>query len=309
MAFIDDLKYRYRTGSMLMRLIYVNIAVFVVFRVLGLVAFFGYPVALVPLKWIEVSSNAWEVLVKPWTLITYAFAHYEIMHILFNMLWLYWLGRIFMEYFNAKQLTALYIYGALGGAALYLAAYNLLPVFHGQGSYMLGASASVIAIVVATATYAPDYRIGLLFIGAVSLKWVAIVTVGIDLLSIDAVNPGGHIAHLGGALVGVLYGMMMKRGHDITAPLNAAIDSVVAMFSRLGSMKKAKGPGAPVGGSAYRRTDSSATSSAAGRDTSASRPGEKELDEVLAKIKRSGYTALTPEERDLLFSFSRKDKK
>lgn len=296
MAFIDDIKRNYRNGSMLLRLIYINIAVFVVFRLFAVFAFLFNPSLLGVMKWIEVSSNAWEVLVKPWTVFTYSFTHYDIFHILFNMLWLYWLGRIFMEYFNGKQLTALYIYGGLGGAALYLLAYNLLPAFVHIHGYMLGASASIIAIVVATAVYVPDYKIGLLFIGAVSLKWVALVTVLIDLISIDSINAGGHFAHLGGALVGVIYGLMMRRGHDITAPFNAVIDWIVTLFS------SRRGVGAPVGGKAYRSQQETTSRRQDG-------PSESDLDRVLAKIKRSGYAGLTDEERDLLFNFSSKNRK
>lgn len=306
MAFINEMKNKYRTSSMLMRLIYINIAVFVVLRVIGLVGFLFNTSILASLKWIEVSSNPWEVLVHPWTVLTYAFAHYEIFHILFNMLWLYWLGRIFMEYFNAKQLVALYIYGALGGAAIYLAAYNVIPAFVGVQGYMLGASASVMAIVVAIAVYAPNYKIGLLFIGQISLKWVALVIVLIDIFSIDAgsaSNAGGHIAHLGGAMTGLLFAMLMNRGHDITRPLNASIDWVVSLFAR----RKRPGVGGPVGGTAFRQKankENAADASFTQKD-----PAEEELDRILAKLKRSGYTALTDEERALLFSYSKKDKK
>lgn len=282
---------------MLMRIIYINIAVFVVLNIINLFGLLFNPEFINALKWVEVSSNPWEVLVKPWTLITYAFSHTDIFHILFNMLWLYWLGRIFMEYFTSKQLAGLYVLGALGGAGLYLLAYSFLPVFARlPQSYMLGASASVLAIVVATAVYAPDYKIGLLFIGQISLKWVALVTVMIDLFSVNTINAGGHIAHIGGALVGMLFALMMRRGHDITAPLNAVIDKVASLFSRKESKK---GPGAPIGGRAYR-------GNASGNAGASQRPSESDLDRVLAKIKRSGYTALTDEERDILFSFGKK---
>lgn len=295
MAIIDDIKLKYKQGTMLMRIIYINIAVFILLHLLGLIGLLFSAEVLSLFKWVELSSNPWEVLRKPWTLITYAFCHTELFHILFNMLWLYWMGRIFLEYFTSKQLAGLYVLGALGGAVLFLLAYSFVPAFATPQSYMLGASGAVIAIVVATAVYSPEYKIGLLFIGMVSLKWVALVTVLIDLLSIDTLNnAGGHIAHLGGAIVGAVYGMMMRRGHDITAPLNACIDGIFSLFSR----KKKPSVGNPVGGTAYRGTSN--------RTQAKQQPGESELDRVLAKIKRSGYSALTDEERDILFSFSKK---
>ena len=295
MAIIDDIKLKYKQGTMLMRIIYINIAVFILLHLLGLIGLLFSAEVLSLFKWVELSSNPWEVLRKPWTLITYAFCHTELFHILFNMLWLYWMGRIFLEYFTSKQLAGLYVLGALGGAVLFLLAYSFVPAFATPQSYMLGASGAVIAIVVATAVYSPEYKIGLLFIGMVSLKWVALVTVLIDLLSIDTLNnAGGHIAHLGGAIVGAFYGLMMRRGHDITAPLNACIDGIFSLFSR----KKKPSVGNPVGGTAYRGSSN--------RTQAKQQPGESELDRVLAKIKRSGYSALTDEERDILFSFSKK---
>ena len=218
MAFIDDIKRNYMQGSMLVRIIIINVAAFVLLNVLALGAMLFNADGGSLLRWVELPSDLWLLLRRPWTLVTYMFAHYALLHILFNMLWLYWLGRIFMEYFSPKQLTGLYLLGGWGGAALYLLAYNLLPYFSASTGFMLGASASVMAVVVATAVYAPDYKIGLLFLGEVSLKWVAIVTVGIDLLGMQPGNLGASIAHIGGALVGAAYALNIKRGHDITRP-------------------------------------------------------------------------------------------
>ena len=316
MAFFDEVNRRFKAGSMLTRIIYINIAVFVVLRIVGVFFFlFGVDSSLV-LNWLTVHSDLSVQKYLPWTVITYAFTHYSLLHILFNMLWLYWMGRIFMDYFNAKQFTALYVLGALGGVALYLVAMNVLPAFSDiKGDIMLGASASVLAITVAMGVYAPIYKMNLLFLGSISLKWMVLVTVVLDFMSLDGGNAGGHVAHLGGACVGVLFALMMKRGHDITSPLNAIVDWVVSLFKR----RKKPSVGGPVGGKAYtqtgtaqqRTTAQSSSSSTAGTSrtgsTNASRTAsEKELDEVLAKLKRSGYGALTEEERNLLFNFSRK---
>ncbi len=304
MGFIDDIKRYYLQGSMLMRLIYINVGVFVVLHVAVLLAvLFNWPGDRL-LQWVELPSDVWLVLKRPWTLVTYMFAHYSLLHILFNMLWLYWLGRIFMEYFSPKQLTGVYLLGGWGGALLYLLAYNLLPHLASTTAFLIGASASVIAIVVATAVYAPDYKIGLLFLGEVPLKWVAIVTVGIDLLSMEGGNIGTSTAHIGGAIVGALYALCIKQGRDITRPLNALIDAVVGLFNgrlfkrpdlqwRTGS-KQSKGQGGEK------------------RQPSAARPAdtvsEEELDIILGKIKAAGYDALTDAEKDKLFKASRRRK-
>ncbi len=287
MAIIDDIKNQYRRGSMLMRIIYINIGVFVLLRLAVLVAaVMGFDGQAL-IHAIAMPAQWGMLLRKPWTVLTYMVTHYELLHILFNMLWLYWLGRIFLEYFTPKQLAGLYILGGIGGATLYSVSMNLLPHFAGQSAYLLGASASILAVVVATAVYAPNYRISLLFIGNVSLKWVAIVTVLIDLLSVEAGNAGGHIAHLGGALVGAAYALMMRRGHDITAGLNALIDGVVALTKR-------------------RKPQEPEVKSRAAGSATASEPTEAELDRVLEKIKRSGYSSLSDSDRDVLFGASRK---
>ena len=307
MAFIDDIKRTYSQGSMLMRIIFINIGVFVILRLLVLGGLlFGADSSWL-LGWVEMPSDLWQLLHRPWTIITYMFSHYGLLHILFNMLWLYWLGRIFMEFFSPKQLTGLYLLGGLGGAVLYLLVCNLLPYVKGGGSFMpslIGASASVIAVVVAVAAYVPDYKIGLLFLGEVSIKWVAIVTVVFALISIDSGNPGTAIAHLGGALMGLWYGMGIRRGRDITRPLNAFIDWMAGLFNgrslhlpRFKRSKPSAGQSTPYG-TAQRQQPASPVP-----DDGVT---EEELDIILGKIKAAGYDALTDEERDKLFKVSRR---
>lgn len=299
MGFIDDIKRSYSQGSMLLKLIFINIGVFVVLHVLvigSLLMNAGNGI----LQWVELPSDLGLLLHRPWTLITYMFAHYGFLHILFNMLWLYWLGRIFMEYFSPKQLTGVYLLGGLGGALLFLLAYNSLPYFRAlpEPAFLKGASASVIAIVVATAVYAPDYRIGLLFLGEVPLKWVALVTVAIAVLGLDAGNMGGNIAHIGGALVGAWFGLRIKQGRDITRPLNAAIDAVVGLFNGR-SWKLPK----------FEKKTTTKYSQAQAQPRGAcpaETVSEEELDKILGKIKVAGYDALTDEEKDKLFKASRR---
>jgi len=303
MAFIDEIKRSYLQGSMLLRLIFINIGVFLLLHVVAIGAFLMNVPGDAVLQWLELPSDLWLLLKRPWTLVTYMFVHYGLLHILFNMLWLYWLGRIFMEFFSAKHLTGLYLLGGWGGALLYLLSANLLPYFtsHAGVYYLMGASASVVAIVVATAVYAPDYKIGLLFLGEVSIKWIAIVTVLISLLSMEGGNVGGNIAHLGGAVVGAWFALSIKRGHDITRPINAAIDSVVGLFN-----------GRSWHWPEFKRTQPQHTEARqqSSRQSRPHRPddlvSEEELDIILGKIKQAGYDALTDEEKDKLFKASRR---
>lgn len=294
MAFIDEIKRNYQQGSMLLRIIYINIGVFLLLNVVAWLAMLFNVDGQALARYVKMPSDLHLLLRRPWTLVTYMFAHYNLFHILFNMLWLYWLGRIFMEYFSAKHLTGLYLLGGWGGAALYLLAYNTLPYFVGSNGFLLGASASVIAIVVATAVYSPDYKVGLLFLGEVSIKWIALVTVAIALFSLDSANPGDSIAHIGGAIVGALFAWRIKRGKDITRPLNAAIDGVVGLFNGR-SFERFKFP---------RRDKNNPTQSKAQQP--ADEVSENELDNILKKIKDAGYDALTDAERDKLFKASRR---
>lgn len=298
---IKRLKQQWAMASALKRVIVVNGVVWIALRLAVIVMMFGG--APNPewdvLRWVEMPSYLPDLARYPWTILTYMFAQYDVLHIVFNMLWLYWFGMIFLDIATPRRFFGLYLLGGIGGALLYLIAYNLLPFFSGTHGVLIGSSAAVIAIVTATAITVPDYKIGLLFLGAVSLKWVAIVTILIDLLSVTGANAGGHLAHLGGALVGVIYALSMRHGHDITAPLNSIIDRIVNLFRRKPRMNKFQN---------YRRSTSTPPPRKPQRGSRVSREDQDELDAILDKIKKSGYTSLTPEERKRLFDVSRRIK-
>lgn len=287
-----------------MRFIYINIAVFVILRLVGVLAFLGTGSNYVLVQWVELPADLSLLLRRPWTIITYMFSHYGVLHILFNMLWLYWLGRIFLEFFMPRQLGGLYVLGGLGGAALYIAAYNLIPHLNGSLAMLMGASASVMAIVIAVSVYRPDYQINLLFIGGISLKWVAIATVFIDLIGIEEGNIGGHIAHVGGMLIGLWFALAIKRGHDITSWINRCIDAFVSLFSKRPSNQAWR----PIKGKASNtkkaKTNKAKTTGTKSKPSSSL--NEERLDEILGKLKRSGYGALSDEEKEFLFNSSRK---
>lgn len=305
--FIDTLRSRFRMASLLARIIYVNIGVFVVLRLIGIAGFlfrFDYNAVI---SYIELPSSPMWFLRQPWTLITYMFAHYDVLHILFNMLWLWWFGQLFLQFFSPRRLTGLYFVGGIGGGLLYMLAYNLFPVFAWQEGLLLGASASVIAIVVATAVQAPNYRVGLLFFGNVSIKWIAIVTIFIDFINITASNAGGHISHIGGAIVGLLFVLMLRKGVDITAWFNAIIDFFVNSFRRISSYRSVPRIHINPLASRNRGKQSQQPRQKTGTRRSGISPeDEREMDEILKKVKLSGYSSLTDEEKSRLFRTSRK---
>ncbi|MCU6769523.1 rhomboid family intramembrane serine protease [Barnesiella propionica] len=290
--FFNKLRLRYKQGSVLLKLIYINVAVFIIIRLLAVFLTLFNLDTLNFLSYVEVPSSLSVLLIRPWTLITYMFVHYEILHILFNMLWLYWFGVIFLQYFGEKQMGGLYILGGLAGAVFYIISYNVFPYFSGHQGMMCGASASVIAIVVATAMRVPDYKVNLLFLGAISLKYIAIVTILIDLLSVTSGNGGGHIAHLGGACLGVLFMYRWKNGKDITRPVNRIIDYLATVFKPGTKIKiKHKKNRRPETDMEYRERKN--------RENN-------EIDAILDKIKKSGYNALSSDEKKRLFDAGKK---
>lgn len=286
--FIDTLKAWLRSGDMLVTLVAINVAVFVVLHLIGIGMLFTRQQAE-PAAWLGFFAGT-NFTRRPWGLITYMFTHYDLLHLLFNMLWLWWFGKIFLELFSAKQMLAMYLYGGLGGAALYAAMTAIFPAL--SGGYLIGASAAVIAVFIAVALRIPDYEIGLLFFGTVKLKWIAVAMIALDILMPDG-NIGGHISHLGGAVVALLFHLGMKRNIDITRPFNAAIDGCVNLFRRTFAHRD-RSP-------RIRRAKGTKERELASRE----RPSDiDEMDIILDKIKKSGYAGLTDEEKEKLFSVS-----
>lgn len=305
MDIIENLKFQWRTGSMLIKIVFINVGVFVLLHLIGLILSFTPFSGEGFLHWIELPSDVATFIRQPWTVVTYMFSQYAFFHLLFNMLWLYWFGVIFLFSDSGKRLLALYLYGGVGGAALFMAAYT----FMGDYGWLIGSSASVIAVVMATAIIHPDYKMGILFLGEISLKWIAIVTIAIDLMSVSGANGGGHIAHVGGALVGAIYAGMLKKGVDITRPFNALVDWFVNLWNRLVHPHKEE-KARPFDYTRYRKPSSGQPRQAASSSAPKSKPAfdEDRLNSILEKIKKSGYGALTAEEKQILFDESRKIK-
>jgi membrane associated rhomboid family serine protease len=232
---------------------------------------------------------------RPWTLFTYMFLHKEFFHVLFNMLWLYWFGKIFLMYIDQKKLLGVYLLGGLSGAALYMMAYNFFPAFAQYVPYsiMLGASASVMAVVFAISFYVPDYSINLLFVGPVKLKYIAVFTIVLDFLMIASSNAGGHISHLGGALFGYIFMMQYKKQKDITK-------WAWGLFypdKSSGGKKQYKNPHMHV---SYKKPKTD-------MEYNKQKADERELlDGILDKIAKSGYESLSAKEKEILFKMSSK---
>lgn len=293
---ITDLKDSFRRGSIHIQLIYINIAVFVAVTLAGIaLQLFNMEQARV-FDWLELPASPARFIMQPWSLLTYMFMHGGLLHILFNMLWLYWFGAIFLNMFSSKHLRGLYVLGGICGGALYMLAYNVFPYFRPyiENSFMVGASASVLAIVAAAAYREPNYPIRLFLLGTLRLKYLALIVIGMDLLLITSENAGGHIAHLGGALAGVWFAAGLNKGRDVTAWINRAADGIASLFRR-----KPRKPKMKVHyGNGSRQQD---------YDYNARKKAQSdEIDRILDKLRKTGYEGLSDEEKKSLFDASKR---
>lgn len=269
-----------KSGSLLSILFIMNVAIWLLMLLLPLVDYlYALPSGSAKAGWygwLALSSEWSEVLQHPWTLLTYMFLHDGFWHILFNMLMLYFGGTMCCRYLNPRRFGWIYFASGIFGALLYLVVYNLFPVGRLQVSSLVGASAAVLGVFVAVAAYLPNQEVSLWLVRtfSIKLKWLAFIFVVVDLLSIPTSNAGGHIAHLGGALFGWLFVVVMRWMNSDSKP----------NFRR--KMKVKKGTGRPVSDEEYnrRRTED-----------------QKRVDAILDKISKSGYEKLSKAEKEFLF--------
>jgi membrane associated rhomboid family serine protease len=272
-----------RSGSKLNLLIGINIIVFLLINVtdvLGKFLFNTTAIGYFSNEYLALPAYLPTLLTHFWTPVSYMFMHDGIWHILFNMLWFYWFGLIFEEYLGKKRTLGLYFMGGLAGAFLFIFSYNVFPFFThvhaAESATLVGASASVMAIMVATATQLPDYTLTLILIGPVKLKWLVLFFIVIDLLGITGLNAGGELSHLGGALIGFVYIKQLQKGNDW-------IENINKLFKPKSKLKV-------VSNNISRKpTDF---------------PRQEEIDLILDKISRSGYDSLSKQEKEILFRAS-----
>lgn len=295
-SFITDLKNDFRRGSICQQFIYINIGIFVVTALVAIVGMLFNVGKSSWMEWLELPAWLPQFIKQPWSIVTYMFLHAGILHLLFNMLWLYSFGQLFLMFFSARHFRGLYFLGGFCGGLLYMVAYNFFPYFESYlyGSYLLGASASVLAIVIATAVRNPEYRVNLLLFGQVRLKYLALVMIITDLLFVTSNNAGGHIAHLGGALAGWWFAAGLRKGTDVTKWINGAIDWLSGGF-RIQRVSKKPKMEVHYGG---RSKDY--------EYNARKKEQNEEVDRILDKLKKSGYQSLTTEEKKRLFDASKR---
>jgi membrane associated rhomboid family serine protease len=307
MSITNDIRNAFiRRDNALSQLIVLNVTVFVLLIVLQTVFHLSGIDASYPnlLRQVELSSSLPVFLRHPWTLLTYAFTHLiyyngflgGVTHLAFNMLNMYWFGRLIREYLGDRRLVSLYILGALAGAVVFLLSYQLAPGFQARiGATMVGASGAVLAIIVAAATLLPDYTFMLFLFGQVKIKWIAFVLVMVSIVGVNGGNSGGNLAHLGGALLGYIFIKQLQAGRDLGRPVQAIGQWLGKVFHRAPTMRANTN-------TTTRRTSADGV---AGRTRNPeATPLQEEVDIILDKISRSGYESLTKEEKQKLFKAS-----
>lgn len=300
MSIFKDLKLQFKAGNLLTQLIVINCGCFLLVNLVRLCLLFfadqqeQQVLFNQLLDWLAMPLDIHRLLSRPWTLITHFFLHYELFHLFWNMVIFYTFGRIFQEYNGNSRVLSLYCYGALTGALLALLGYKIIPVLSQSAGFsiLLGASGGIMAIVVATATLLPNNLIGVIFIGEVRLKFIALFVVLIDLISIPTGNAGGHIAHLGGALFGYVFIQLLKNGTDLSRGFNKVFYGITGIFkSRAQSNPKIK-----VVHRNIRKHDEEYNLN--------QKRTQEQVDLILDKISKSGYESLSKAEKEILFKVS-----
>jgi membrane associated rhomboid family serine protease len=271
------------SGSRLNMLIGINVAVFLVLGLLAIIEMLTTRQAALYTtitSYLVLPSSLPALLPRFWTPISYMFLNSGILGFIFNMLWFFWIGQIFEEYLGAKKLLTLYILGGLVGAAVYILACAVFPLFHGIATVATGSAACVMAIIVGTATLLPDYSIFMMFFGEVKLKWIGLVYVLLDVFAI--VGPGSAVVftHLGAALIGFIYIKQLRGGPD----WGSTIGKIFAPKSKLKVVSKNTAK------------------------NMVSKPQQDEIDNILDKISKSGYDSLSKQEKETLFRASKDDR-
>lgn len=289
MNILDDLKLQYKMGGVVIRLIFLNILCFavpgIIFSLLRL-----FNVDIDYMQYVSLSTNWSELLVKPWTILSYSFFHSGFLHILFNMLMLNFFGGLFLTYFTQKQLLGMYILAAIFSGFTYMIGYSFLPALADVDASMVGASGAIMAVLLATVTYQPYMEVRLFLFGNVKLWQIALVLVILDLIQLPMDNTGGHIAHLAGALFGFIFIRLLQNGTD----LSKMVSKVIEFFVNLFQPKKSK---------PFKRVHVNAKKPVVARESKivTKDKSQQQIDDILDKISQSGYDSLNADEKEFLF--------
>ena len=292
MNFREKLFYRFQQFNVAEKLIVFNVIFFVLPLLINTFLFlFKIPIDSYTV-WFELSSSFNDLVFKPWTLITYSFLHSGFFHLFFNMYIFLFTSRLFLNLFKSNSLLNVYFLGVIFGGLLFLFSYNFFPAFENSKPYMIGSSAGVMSLLIFMSTYSPNLEVRLIIFN-VKLLYIGIAFMMLDVIQIPYGNAGGHIAHLGGALLGFFYANKLKNGVDIGLPFERIIFKLFNLFQ----FNKTKM------NVAFKNKSNKKFS---GRNDNNSKTHQKKIDEILDKISSSGYESLSKKEKDFLFKAGNK---
>lgn len=287
MSFIADIQRRFKKGTIVEKLIYINLFIFLITLLFETLSKLNTGSNNFIIQWFSLKSDYNDLFIAPWTLLTYGFLHADFIHILLNLVVFYFVGNLFIQYFTQRQLLTFFLLGTFFGGVLFIFGFNYFPLFQNQTVPLVGASAGISAILVGIATYMPNYQFKVRFIGFVKLWYLAAIWVFLDVLQLSGTNAGGHFAHLGGAIFGFLY-------------VRQASNKKIDLFDRLfGFFKTKRKPLRTV-----HKSKTKTTSQTNSKSTKADY--QKKVDAILDKISKSGYDTLSAEEKAFLFKQGKK---
>ena len=289
--FIDSIKRVFQQSTIVDKIIYINVTIFIVLNILNVIAFmFQFNVNPFFEKF-YLPANRSILIKQPWAFFTYIFIHTKLLHLLFNMIWLYFGGKLFLQYLNFKQLLYIYILGGIFGGLLFVISYNYIPALniYTVNALAVGSSAAVLAIIIAIITYIPNHNVHVPLLGFIKIKYIGICIIFIDILSIPKGNAGGHIAHIGGAIFGYVYIKQLKKEKTIK---NLFKNIYQRFLNHLRPIKKNK--------SMYKRAKSDF------EFNNEKVENQKKIDKILEKISNYGYESLSSSEKSTLFKASKK---
>jgi len=301
----EEVRKEFRYGNRINQLVIINVSIFLIVNIIRLILFISNAGVLPEfyydfVHFLSLSSDMMYNVTHPWVFITHAFLHEGIWHIVWNMFSLYWFGNIVEDLIGKHKILPLYLIGALAGVVAFVISSNFIP-FGGGAGFALGASAAVMAFVMAAATLAPDYLFNLILLGEVRIKYIALFVIVLDVIAIPAGgNTGGHWAHLGGALIGYIFVQQLRAGNDWTISFNKVLLPILDLFN--GKSKKQKAPMKVVSKNIPSKTDSNPVKPERAPEDSIN---ESKLDKILDKIKQKGFNSLTDEEKDFLHRASK----
>ena len=292
MNFREKILYRFQLLNVAEKLIALNVLFFVLPLLINTFLYlFKIPIDSY-IIWFQLSSSFGELVFKPWTLITYSFLHSGFFHLFFNMYIFLFTSRLFLNLFKSNSLLNVYFLGVIFGGLLFLFSYNFFPAFESSKPYMIGSSAGVMSLLIFMSTYSPNLEVRLIIFNF-KLLYIGIAFMMLDVIQIPYGNAGGHIAHLGGALLGFFYANKLKNGVDIGLPFERIIFKLFNLFQ----FNKTKM------NVAYKNKSNKKFS---GRNDNNSKTHQKKIDEILDKISSSGYESLSKKEKDFLFKAGNK---